>query len=49
MLVDRRPPAELSALVPRLMAASEPELRELDRLLDDDTLVQRVKADLARR
>ncbi|MDQ5851471.1 MAG: ISNCY family transposase [Chloroflexota bacterium] len=31
------------------MADFEPELRELDRLLDDDGILQRVKADLARR
>ncbi len=31
------------------MAEFEPELRELDRLLDDDGILQRVKADLARR
>ena len=49
MLVDRYPPADLFALVPKLLADFEPVLRELDRLLDDDTLVQRVKADLARR
>jgi transposase, IS5 family len=49
MLVDRYPPADLFALVPKLMADFEPVLRALDRLLDDDTLFQRVKADLARR
>ncbi len=49
MLIDRYPPADLFALVPQLMAAFEPELRELDRLLDDDEVVQRLKADLARR
>ncbi len=27
----------------------EPELRELDRLVEDDVLFERVKADLARR
>ena len=49
MLVDRYPPADLFALVPKLLADVEPELRELDRLLDDDLIVRQVKADLARR
>ena len=49
MLVDRHPPADLFALVPELSAAFEPELRELDRLLDDDEVFRRLKADLARR
>ena len=49
MLVDRHPPADLFALVPKLWAAFEPELRALDRLLDDDEVFRRVKADLARR
>jgi IS5 family transposase len=35
--------------VPKLYADVEPELRELARLLDDDQLVQQLKADLARR
>ena len=41
--------ADLFALVPKLTADFEPELRALDRLLDDDEIVQRFKADLARR
>ena len=49
MLVDRYPPMDLFALVPPLLCAFEPVLRELDRLLDDEVIVQRVKADLARR
>jgi transposase, IS5 family len=49
MLVDRYPPADLFALVPALYADFEPVLRELDRLLDDDAIVQGVRADLARR
>src|SRR5919206_2125646 len=49
MIVDRYDPVDLFALVPKLMADFEPELRELDRLLDDDGILQRVKADLARR
>lgn len=49
MLVDRYPPMDLFALVPPLLCAFEPVLRELDRLLDDEAIVRRVKADLARR
>jgi IS5 family transposase len=36
-------------LVPKLLTDFEPELRELDCLLDDDLLVRQVKTDLARR
>lgn len=49
MIVDRYPPENLFAVVPKLVQDFEPELRELDRLLDDDVLFQRVKADLSRR
>ncbi len=49
MIVDRSAPVNLFELVPKLMTDFEPELRELDRLLEDDGIFQRVKADLARR
>ncbi|MDQ5853834.1 MAG: ISNCY family transposase, partial [Chloroflexota bacterium] len=49
MIVDRYDPVNLFDLVPKLLGDFEPELRELDRLLDDDGIFQRVKADLARR
>jgi transposase, IS5 family len=49
MIVDRYAPVNLFAFVPKVHADFEPELRELDRLLDDDGILQRVKADLARR
>src|SRR5919202_5389499 len=49
MIVERYDPVNLFALVPKLMTEFEPELRQLDRLLDDDVIFQRVKADLARR
>lgn len=49
MLRDRYDPVDLFALVPRLRLSFEPELAALDRLLDDDALVRRAKADLARR
>jgi transposase, IS5 family len=49
MIVDRYDPVNLFELVPKLMTGFEPELRELDRLLEDDLILQRLKADLARR
>jgi transposase, IS5 family len=49
MIVDRYPPVNLFEIVPKRLMDFEPELRELDRLLEDDVLFERVKADLARR
>lgn len=49
MLRDRYEPLDLFALVPALGMALEPVLAQLDTLLDDDTLFQLVKADLAKR
>ncbi len=49
MIVDRYAPVNLFDLVPKLLADFEPELRELDHLLEDDGILQRVKADLAQR
>jgi|SRR5215210_3613064 len=49
MIVDRYDPINLFELVPKLNLQFEPQLRELDRLLDDDVLFERVKADLSRR
>ncbi len=49
MLRDRYEPLDLFALVPRLQLAFDPELAQLDQLLEDDVLFQRVRADLARR
>src|SRR5437762_7387257 len=49
MLRDRYAPQDLFALVPKLQLALDPELAQLDRLLDDDELFQRVGADLVRR
>lgn len=49
MIVDRYDPINLFELVPKLELQFEPELAQLDELLDDDTLFERVKADLARR
>ena len=49
MIVDRYPPRRLFRLVPDLPQAFEPELAQLDRLLEDDAIFCRVKADMARR
>jgi IS5 family transposase len=49
MLRDRYEPSEILQLVPYMNLALEPELQELDRLLADDELFARLKADLVRR
>lgn len=49
MLRDRHPPADLFALVPQLGLRLEPQLAQLDRLLDDDALFAAVRDDLAKR
>jgi hypothetical protein len=49
MLRERYEPRELLRLVPYMNLTLEPELQELDRLLGDDALFSRVKADLGRR
>src|ERR687885_1006325 len=49
MLRDRALPVDLFALVPALGLRFEPELAELDRLLEDDQLFQQVRTDLSRR
>jgi transposase, IS5 family len=49
MIVDRYDPINLFELVPKLRLQMEPELAELDRLLDDEVLFETVKEDLSRR
>ncbi len=49
MLRDRYPPQDLFAQVAVLSLKMEPVLARLDQLLDDDTLFQNVRADLAQR
>jgi transposase, IS5 family len=49
MIVDRYDPINLFELVPKLELEFKPELKELNRLLDDDELFSMVKADLAKR
>src|SRR5262245_9045398 len=49
MLRDRYDRVDLFALVPQLGLPFEPQLTQLDRLLDDDEIFARVRADLGRR
>ena len=49
MLRDRYEPMELFHIVPALSFAMDPELAQLDTLLDDDVLFQKVRGDLAQR
>jgi transposase, IS5 family len=49
MIVDRYEPVNLSELIPELRLEMEPELAALDRLLDDDEIFLRVKADFSKR
>ena len=49
MIIDRYDPINLFELVPKLKLQMEPELAQLDRLLDDDVLFEQVKAYLTRR
>jgi len=49
MIVDRYEPVNLSELIPELRLEMEPELAALDRLLDDDELFLRIKADFSKR
>lgn len=49
MIVDRYDPVNLLELIPELRLEMEPELAQLDRLLDDDEIFSGVKADLSRR
>ena len=49
MIVDRYEPMNLLELIPQLRLEMEPELAQLDRLLDDDELFLRIKADFSKR
>jgi IS5 family transposase len=49
MLRDRYDPMDLFTSVPALSLAMDPVLAQLDQLLEDDALCQRVKADRCRR
>jgi IS5 family transposase len=47
MIVDRYAPVNLFALLPALQMKMEPELAQLDRLLEDEEIFLKVKADMA--
>jgi IS5 family transposase len=47
MLRDRAAAVDLFAMVPALELRFEPELAELDRLLEDDQIFWQIKADLS--
>src|SRR4051812_23226918 len=49
MLRDRYQPVDLFALAPQLGLEFEPQLAQLDRLLDDDQIFARVRDDLGHR
>src|SRR5947208_2579676 len=49
MLRHRYNRTDLFALVPQLDLRFEPQLEQLDRLLDDDEIVEAVRSDMARR
>jgi IS5 family transposase len=49
MLVDKYPAEDVFARVPELAEQTDPVLKQLDVLLDDDELYARVRADLGKR
>src|SRR6266700_2610467 len=49
MLVDRYDPEDVFARVPEVAAQTDPVLKALDRLLEDDQLYRQVRADLGKR
>jgi transposase, IS5 family len=49
MLIDRYDAEDVFARVPEVAAQTDPVLKELDRLLEDDQLYRQVRADLGKR
>jgi transposase, IS5 family len=49
MLVDRYEPEDVFARVPQVAAQTDPVLKALDQLLEDDQLYRQVRADLGKR
>jgi transposase, IS5 family len=49
MLVDRYDPEDVFARVPEVAAQTDPVLKTLDQLLEDDQLYRQVRADLGKR
>ena len=49
MLIDRYDPEDVFARVPEVAAQTDPVLKRLDQLLEDDQLYRQVRADLGKR
>ena len=49
MLIDHYPVEDVFARVPEVAAQTDPVLKALDRLLEDDQLYQQVRTDLGKR
>src|SRR5260370_34706011 len=49
MLIDRYLPEDVFARVPEVAAQTDPVLKQLDQLLEDDELYQGIRADLGKR
>lgn len=49
MLIDKYPSEDVFARVPEVAAQTDPVLKQLDRLLDDDELYRQVRADMGKR
>jgi transposase, IS5 family len=49
MLIDRYTPEDVFARVPELAAQTDPILKQIDVLLDDDQLYQQVRTDMGKR
>ena len=49
MLIDRYQPEDVFARVPELAEQTDPVLKQLDVLLDDDEVYHTVRADLSKR
>src|SRR3989441_843018 len=49
MLIDKHPSEDVFARVPEVAAQTDPVLKQLDKLLDDDKLYQQVRDDLGKR
>src|SRR2546426_5226948 len=49
MLIDKHPSEDVFARVPEVAAQTDPVLKQLDRLLDDDELYRQVRADMGKR
>jgi IS5 family transposase len=49
MLVDRYDPEDVFARVPEVATQTDPVLKTLDRVLEDEQLYRQVRADLGKR